>query len=53
MPGLPFRLSRTEGEVRLGAPLLGEHTRTILQDLGYSEPAIRELERLGAIRAMP
>jgi formyl-CoA transferase len=51
MPGLSFRLSRTAGEVRFGAPLLGEHTRAILQDLGYSEPAIRELEQQGVTRA--
>ena len=51
MPGLPFRLSRTAGEVRSGAPLLGEHTTAILQGLGYSESDVRELERLGATRA--
>jgi crotonobetainyl-CoA:carnitine CoA-transferase CaiB-like acyl-CoA transferase len=52
MPGLPFRLSRTAGEVRLGAPLLGEHTRAVLDELGYDEAAIGELERSGVVRAV-
>lgn len=50
MPGLPFSLSRTDGEVRRGAPLLGEHTHAILEEMGYSKPDIVELERLGATR---
>ena len=51
MPGLPFTLSRTAGDIRLGAPLLGEHSRSILRELGYSEPAVHQLEQQGATRA--
>ena len=52
MPGLSFRLSRTAGEDRSGGPMLGEHTSAILQELGYGEPAIRELEQQGVTRAI-
>jgi crotonobetainyl-CoA:carnitine CoA-transferase CaiB-like acyl-CoA transferase len=33
MVGAPVRLSETPGSVRTPAPLLGEHTDTVLRDL--------------------
>ncbi|MEZ5492293.1 MAG: CoA transferase [Gammaproteobacteria bacterium] len=39
----PVELSDTPGEVRHRAPLLGEHTDRIMQELGYSDEAIAEL----------
>lgn len=39
----PVRLSRTPGEIRHRAPLLGEHTDEILGAYGYSEDDIRAL----------
>ena len=33
------------------APLLGEHTETVLQTLGYSEAQIRELIERGVVLA--
>ena len=45
----PVRLSKTPGEIRHRAPLLGEHTDTILAELGYDDTAIAELRRLAVI----
>jgi formyl-CoA transferase len=41
--GLPVRLSRTPAEVRTAAPLPGQHTREVLEGLGYDEPTIERL----------
>jgi crotonobetainyl-CoA:carnitine CoA-transferase CaiB-like acyl-CoA transferase len=49
MPGLPYRLSRTPGGVRLPAPLLGEHTDPILAALGYTPADIAALRDSGAV----
>ncbi len=49
MPGLPYRLSRTPGGVRLPPPLLGEHTDSILAALGYSPAEIAALHAAGAV----
>ncbi len=46
---IPIRLSETPGGIRHRAPLLGEHTDTILTDLGYSQGAIEKLRNDGVI----
>ncbi|HEX7023994.1 MAG TPA: CaiB/BaiF CoA-transferase family protein [Gemmatimonadales bacterium] len=46
--GVPVKLSRTPGEVRTPAPLLGEHTDEILAELGL-EPELPVLRRAGVI----
>ena len=38
----PFTLSATPGSIRERAPLLGEHTDSILSELGYSVEQIRD-----------
>ncbi|MFA7391321.1 MAG: CoA transferase [Pigmentiphaga sp.] len=43
MAGLPVKLSRNPGEVRLPAPMMGEHTAGILRELGYSDAEIIHL----------
>jgi len=43
VPGVPVKLSLTPGQVRHRAPLLGEHTREILADLGMGEARIGAL----------
>ncbi|MBW1697518.1 MAG: CoA transferase [Deltaproteobacteria bacterium] len=42
--GIPIKLSETPGSLRTCAPEFGEHTRTILKELGYSEQDIARLE---------
>ncbi|MFQ5879828.1 MAG: CaiB/BaiF CoA transferase family protein [Dehalococcoidia bacterium] len=48
-PGLPILFSHTPGGVQGSAPALGEHTKEILSDLGYSAQEIARLRAGGAI----
>lgn len=43
------RLSETPGGIRHRAPLLGEHTDEVLQELGYSEREITEFRTRGVV----
>lgn len=49
IPGSPIKLSETPAEVKVPAPLLGQHNNEILQDLGYSTVQIAELKEHGVI----
>lgn len=49
--GAPVKLSETPASVRRGAPVLGEHTRQILAEVGYDTDQIAELEASGAVFA--
>ncbi|MFA7557043.1 MAG: CoA transferase [Hydrogenophaga sp.] len=51
VPGVPVKLSATPGQVRHRAPLLGEHTREILQSLGVDGAETERLIGAGAISA--
>jgi crotonobetainyl-CoA:carnitine CoA-transferase CaiB-like acyl-CoA transferase len=46
--GLPVKLSRTPGKVSRPAPLMGEHTREVLAEFGFSKEEIEALVRSGA-----
>ena len=48
--GFPVKFSDTPVSVERGAPLLGEHTREVLAELGYADDEIEALERSGAMR---
>jgi crotonobetainyl-CoA:carnitine CoA-transferase CaiB-like acyl-CoA transferase len=47
--GTPIKFSETPGKVERAAPLLGEHSREVLTQLGYSRAEIDALQREGAI----
>lgn len=49
VPRSPVWLSETPGTIRRRAPLLGEHTESILAELGYDTAAIAELRRKGVV----
>lgn len=49
MPGIVPKLSETPGSAEWTGPALGEHTDSILRQLGYDEAQIAELRRRGAI----
>lgn len=48
--GAPVKFSATPSGVERGAPALGEHTREVLEDAGYSGDEIERLETQGTIR---
>ena len=48
--GAAVKFSRTPGEVRRGAPILGQHTREILAELGFSADEVAGMEREGAVK---
>lgn len=45
----PVLFSRTQPEIRCRAPLLGEHTAAVLEELGYSPAEISQLAARGII----
>jgi crotonobetainyl-CoA:carnitine CoA-transferase CaiB-like acyl-CoA transferase len=49
--GVPIKLSETPGSVRRPAPLLGQHTREVLRETGYSDAEIDALVVAGAALA--
>jgi crotonobetainyl-CoA:carnitine CoA-transferase CaiB-like acyl-CoA transferase len=49
LPATPVRLTRTPGGIRHRAPLVGEHTDTILQELGYTLADIDQFRAEGVV----
>jgi formyl-CoA transferase/CoA:oxalate CoA-transferase len=47
--GTPIKLSETPGTVRTPPPLLGQHTASVLEELGYDREMIASLKAAGAI----
>jgi crotonobetainyl-CoA:carnitine CoA-transferase CaiB-like acyl-CoA transferase len=43
--GAPVKFSRTPAEVRRGAPVLGQHSREILAEIGFGAEEIANMER--------
>ncbi|MEV0614321.1 CoA transferase [Nonomuraea sp. NPDC050404] len=48
-PGFPYRFSATPPGVRRGAPLVGEHTGELLEELGYPAERTAELAAEGVL----
>jgi crotonobetainyl-CoA:carnitine CoA-transferase CaiB-like acyl-CoA transferase len=51
--GLPIKFSSTPGGVRKAAPLLGEDTREVLREHGFSDQQIAAFEADGAVASSP
>ena len=49
VPLLPFTLGNERAGVRLQPPRIGEHTRELLAEVGYSDSAIDSLQSLRVI----
>jgi crotonobetainyl-CoA:carnitine CoA-transferase CaiB-like acyl-CoA transferase len=49
MPGIVPKLSETPGRIEWAGPECGEHTRQVLQELGYTDGEIDELDNRGVI----
>jgi crotonobetainyl-CoA:carnitine CoA-transferase CaiB-like acyl-CoA transferase len=52
-PGFPYRFSKTPPRIDRGAPLTGQHTREILDELGMEQSVVDALLRDGALVAHP
>jgi crotonobetainyl-CoA:carnitine CoA-transferase CaiB-like acyl-CoA transferase len=50
MPGIVPKLSQTPGAVRWQGPALGEHTESVLRDLGFDRGELERLRREGAVQ---
>jgi len=48
--GMPIKLSETPAQFKSFAPMLGQHTSEILEELGYSLNQIKALQEKGAIK---
>jgi crotonobetainyl-CoA:carnitine CoA-transferase CaiB-like acyl-CoA transferase len=49
MTGVPFRLSDFDQTIDYSSPSLGEHTDTILEELGYDKKKVSVLREKGVV----
>lgn len=49
VPGFPYKFSRSPAALRYGAPLVGQHTRDVLREMGYDETRVGKLLSDGVI----
>ncbi len=47
--GIPFKMSEMPGKIRIPVPQLGEHTREVLESMGYTLEQMERLKKEGAI----
>ncbi len=48
--GIPVKLKKTPGAVRLAPPILGQHTREVLQELGVGDTEMERLRQQGVVK---
>ncbi len=48
--GIPIKLKKTPGAVRLAPPVLGQHTREVLQELGISDAEMEKLRQQEVVK---
>ena len=48
--GLPIKFSETPGSVRRAAPVLGQHTREVLREQGFSDAEADQMAAEGAVK---
>jgi len=53
MLNVPFTLSMNPGAIQRPSPLLGQHTREVLLDLGYAEDDIATMVKSGVVNTGP
>jgi formyl-CoA transferase len=53
MLGVPIKLKKTPGEPKRPPPLIGQHTKEILAEIGYSQKEIKELIEAKVVRTSP
>ena len=49
MTGVPVKLSATPGVAGDAPPLLGEHTLSVLRDLGYTDEQFADFLKRGVV----
>src|SRR5262245_21074499 len=47
--GVPINFDKTPGKIQRGAPVLGEHTREVLREIGYGDEKIDHLVDEGVV----
>lgn len=48
--GIPAKLKKTPGAVRLAPPTLGQHTWEVLQEMGLSDEEVEQLKQKGVVK---
>ena len=48
--GIPAKLKKTPGAVRLAPPTLGQHTWEVLQEMGLSSEEVEQLKQKGVVK---
>ena len=50
MSGVPIHLEKSPGSIRMAAPTLGQHSKEVLKEIGYTNEQLNELAEEGVIK---